>query len=92
MLESEDETMIFDMYTLVNEMGDYYLQELLCRRLCEIDSDDLGYRNRLALAVLAQGRYGEAEDLLRQCLEVITTEGGEDDPYTLVTMNNLARA
>eukprot|EP00957_Ditylum_brightwellii_P017236 1299114-Ditylum_brightwellii.AAC.1 len=69
MLESEDETMIIDMDTLVTEMGDYYLKELLCRRLCEIDSDNLDYRNSLACTVLAQGRYGEAEELLRQCLE-----------------------
>eukprot|EP00957_Ditylum_brightwellii_P012051 909917-Ditylum_brightwellii.AAC.1 len=87
MLESEDETMIFDMNTLVDEMGDYYLQELLCRRLCEIDSDNLEYRNRLGLAVQEQGRYGEAEELLCQCLEARKSALGEAPvSYTHLTL------
>jgi len=92
MLASEDEKLLLDMRTLVTEMGDYYLKELLCRRLFELDSDSLKYRNMLACAVGGQGRYGEAEKLHRQCLEARKNALGEAHPDTLASINNLALA
>jgi len=92
MLASKDEKLLLDMRTLVTEMGDYYLKELLCRRLFELDSDSLKYRNMLACAVGGQGRYGEAEKLHRQCLEARKNALGEVHPDTLASINNLALA
>eukprot|EP00957_Ditylum_brightwellii_P118419 9031994-Ditylum_brightwellii.AAC.1 len=46
--------------------------------------------NNLALAVQYQGRYAEAEELFRQCLEATKSALGEAHPHTLATMNNLA--
>eukprot|EP00957_Ditylum_brightwellii_P017239 1299294-Ditylum_brightwellii.AAC.1 len=83
---------MYDMDTLVADMGDYYLGELLCRCLCKINPDALGYRNRLAIAVQEQGRYKEVEERLCQCLEAIKSEFGEAHPNTLAYIHNLAMA
>eukprot|EP00957_Ditylum_brightwellii_P100354 7649855-Ditylum_brightwellii.AAC.1 len=92
MLKSEDKKLMIDMIRLVAKMGDFYLEELLCRRLFELDPDHLEYKSMLAEAVANQGRYKEAEELFRQCLEVQKTVLGEDHPSTLRTMNDVANA
>jgi len=92
MLKSEDKKLMTDMIRLVAKMGDFYLEELLCRRLFELDPDHLEYKSMLAGAVANQGRYKEAEELFRQCLEVQKSVLWEDHPSTLLTMNNVANA
>eukprot|EP00957_Ditylum_brightwellii_P207795 15354558-Ditylum_brightwellii.AAC.1 len=60
--------------------------------LGETHPTTLATMNDLALAVQEQGRYREAEELFRQCLEVIKSALGETHPTTLATMNNLSEA
>eukprot|EP00957_Ditylum_brightwellii_P136085 10378733-Ditylum_brightwellii.AAC.1 len=89
MLTSEDKDLIHKMYTLVDEMGDYNLCKILCRRLCELDSDDLTNKSNLANALLDNCKYAEAERLFRQCLEAKKTSLGKTHPNTLSSMDSL---
>ncbi|MGF1576398.1 MAG: tetratricopeptide repeat protein [Cyanophyceae cyanobacterium] len=45
--------------------------------------------SRLAQLYRAQGRYGEAEPLFQQALEICRSQLGEDHPDTATTLNNL---
>eukprot|EP00957_Ditylum_brightwellii_P043924 3332257-Ditylum_brightwellii.AAC.1 len=92
MLKLEDKKLMIDMIRLVAKMGDFYLEELLCRRLFKLDPDHLEYKSMLAEAVAELGRYKEAEELFRQYLEVQKTLLGDTHPSTLLTMNNVAKA
>eukprot|EP00957_Ditylum_brightwellii_P075048 5702854-Ditylum_brightwellii.AAC.1 len=44
------------------------------------------------MAVQDQGRYREAEELQRQCLEAMKSALGETHPNTLAIISNLAAA
>jgi tetratricopeptide (TPR) repeat protein len=92
MLKGEDEELVSDMNDLALVLGDYYLRELLCRRLCELKPESLAYKNHLANAVADQGNYAEAEKLHRECLEAKKKTLGETHPDTLMSLNNLANA
>eukprot|EP00957_Ditylum_brightwellii_P177201 13498971-Ditylum_brightwellii.AAC.1 len=63
-LKLDNRYLIHDMCDLIYEMGDYCLAELLCRRLCELDPDNLDYKNNLACALVEQGNNAEAKMLM----------------------------
>uniref|UniRef100_A0A7S4UX92 Kinesin light chain n=1 Tax=Ditylum brightwellii TaxID=49249 RepID=A0A7S4UX92_9STRA len=90
MLKTDDEYLIRGMCVLVYEMGDWYLCEVLCRRMCEIDPDELACKNNMAVALNKQGKYVQAEALYRQCWEVRKKTLGEDHPETLYSLNGMA--
>uniref|UniRef100_A0A7S4RF89 Kinesin light chain n=1 Tax=Ditylum brightwellii TaxID=49249 RepID=A0A7S4RF89_9STRA len=92
MLKSDDEDLIWGMYDLVEEMGDWYLCEVLCQRLCEIDPDNVFYKERLACALDDQGKYAQAEALHRQCWEVRKKTLGEHHQGTLESIIGIANA
>ena len=52
--------------------------------------DTLTSVNNLAFLYQAQGRYGEAEPLLRRALEARERVLGPEHPHTLTSVNNLA--
>jgi tetratricopeptide (TPR) repeat protein len=59
----------------------------------EHDDDSAEYAtqlNNLAIVVQAQGRYGEAETLYRQALEIDRATIGEGHPDYAIDLNNLA--
>eukprot|EP00957_Ditylum_brightwellii_P001452 113382-Ditylum_brightwellii.AAC.1 len=92
MLKSDEKYLIWGMYDLVNDMGNWYLCEVLCQCLCEIDPDDLIGKNNLACALNGQGKYAEAEALYRQCWELMKKTLGEHHQDTLNSINNIAVA
>ena len=51
---------------------------------------DLAKFEHLASSAYKQGRYVEAEDMLRKCFDIRESLLGSDDPDTLTTMDNLA--
>uniref|UniRef100_A0A7S4RW18 Kinesin light chain n=1 Tax=Ditylum brightwellii TaxID=49249 RepID=A0A7S4RW18_9STRA len=92
MLKSDDGEVIQDMFDLVNEMGDWFLCELLCRRLCELRPECLGCKNNLANVLDGQGKYVEAEMMHRLCWEAKKKELGEEHPDTLTSLHNMVLA
>eukprot|EP00957_Ditylum_brightwellii_P119666 9130194-Ditylum_brightwellii.AAC.1 len=73
-------------------MGNWYLCELRCQRLCAIDPDNLYYKNELACALYYQGNYAKAEALHQQCWEARKNTLGEHHPDTLRSLRNMALA
>eukprot|EP00957_Ditylum_brightwellii_P189692 14439452-Ditylum_brightwellii.AAC.1 len=74
---SQDVWLVWNMYTLVNEMGDLFMSEVLCRCLVEMDPDYCGHKRNLAHVLLISDGQGEkncaqeeAEMLYRECLEI----------------------
>eukprot|EP00957_Ditylum_brightwellii_P189146 14397665-Ditylum_brightwellii.AAC.1 len=70
-------------------MGDYNLCEIMCRRLCELDPDNLTSKNKLVTALLYNCKDADAEMLSRKCLEARKASLGETHPETLTSMNHL---
>eukprot|EP00957_Ditylum_brightwellii_P018561 1395334-Ditylum_brightwellii.AAC.2 len=52
MLMSKDKDLIYSMYTLVNEMGDYNLCKILCQQHWELDPDGSTNKSNLLTALL----------------------------------------
>ena len=62
----------------------------LREKLGENHPDTVGIMSNLANAYNRQGKYSDAEDLHKQCLDKRKVILGENHPDTLISMNSLA--
>ena len=81
-------------YTL---MGKYEAAEQMCRQAWQLQEvlrkdlpNTLMSMNDLAISLDQQGKYTEAESMLRQTLKLQEEVLGKDHPDTLISMSNLA--
>ena len=58
----------------------------------EEDPERIEAAHNLATSLDGQGKYAEAEEMLREVLAVVKRVQGAEDPGTLAAANNLARS
>jgi len=99
LLKSEDKKVLQDMRDLFQKMGDLYLQKQFCRRLIDIDPEDLNHKIDLADALYKESTNSpyynfvldangtEASNLYDEAYKEAKEKHGDDHVVTLRAMH-----